>query len=312
MVLNKNINIIDNERKTHSKASEEYIHVNFKYDNGYILDTWIPVVYRRTGLDLSKNSLEETEYLNKVYEELNPINLDSWKDAQEEFWKTKPKANVTKSFFDALADGGWKCVNCELPSNPNWARRIQDLKEFGYTIATDTNRYCEKCNENKTHLYLLPIKRQGIDGNGYEIWSPNLRKRILNVLGNIDVYENKKKLHSLPDHKFSEIRWDQYTKSENPDNMTDAQIREKFQLLSNQRNQQKREICRNCFQTGQRGNIYGIKFYYEGTEKWDTNIPEKGKDAEKGCIGCPWYDIEKWRKELQRYIDRFDKKNIMR
>ena len=101
------------------------------------------------------------------------------------------------------------------------------------------------------------------------------------------MYENVKSPHCLPDHKFSEIRWDENTKSENPDNMTDKEIQQKFQLLTNQRNQQKREICRKCYQTGKRGVIFGIPFYYKGNENWDESIPKTGKDAEKGCVGCP-------------------------
>lgn len=77
-----------------------------------------------------------------------------------------------------------------------------------------------------------------------------LRKRIIKVLGSIDVYEDTFSPHCLPDHKFSEIRWDDETKGENPDAMADEEIRQKFQLLTNQRNQQKREVCRTCFQTG--------------------------------------------------------------
>ena len=137
-----------------------------------------------------------------------------------------------------------------------------------------------------------------LEGNGYETWSPKLRKRILNVLGNIDVYENTINRHCLPDHKFSEIRWDENTKSENPDDMTDEQIKNKFQLLTNQRNQQKRECCRACYQTGMRGYPFGIKFFYKGTEKWDNKLPQKGKEAEKGCVGCGWYDLEEWRKQI--------------
>lgn len=189
-------------------------------------------------------------------------------------------------------------MKCTLPANPNWARRIQDLKEMGYTLATDINHFCENCKENTTHLLLVPIKRGNLMGNGYETWSKELRKRILHILKNIDVYENRPNSHVLPDHKFSEIRWDDNTKSENPDDMSDEEIKQKFQLLSNQRNQQKREVCRTCFQTGKRGVIFGIPFYYQGTEDWDENIPKKGKEAEKGCIGCAWYDIETWRKKL--------------
>ena len=92
--------------------------------------------------------------------------------------------------------------------------------------------------------------------------------------------------------------------------MTDQEIREKFQLLSNQRNQQKREVCRNCFQTGKRGTIYGIQYFYEGTDRWDSQIPSKGKAAEKGCIGCPWYDIARWRKELNNIIAEGTKNNL--
>jgi hypothetical protein len=307
--LNDKIIIAEMERKKHSKASEEYVHVILNYKNNIALDIWVPVVYRRTGLFLESESTEEREYLNQLHKELDPSNYNDWKKEQDKFWKTKPGATVTKSFFDVLAEGGWKCVNCDLPNNPNWARRIQDLKEFGYTIATDINRRCDSCGENKTHLLLLPVRREGIGGTGYETWSPALRKRIIKILDGIDVYENRKNLHSLPDHKFSEIRWDEETKEENPDDMTDEEIKNKFQLLNNQRNQQKREVCRKCYQTNERGTIFGIEYYYVGDKKWPDNCPTRGKLAEEGCIGCPWYDIDRWRKELQNLIKELDRSN---
>lgn len=86
--------------------------------------------------------------------------------------------------------------------------------------------------------------------------------------------------------------------------MTEDEIRKKFQLLTNQHNQQKREVCRNCFQTGKRGSIYGISYYYKGDENWDASIPKKGKEAERGCIGCPWYDIAEWKKQLSAILER--------
>ena len=81
--------------------------------------------------------------------------------------------------------------------------------------------------------------------------------------------------------------------------LTNAEILNDFQLLSNQRNQQKREVCRTCYQSGNRGKMFGINFFYHGTELWDATIPKKGKAAEKGCIGCGWYDIQKWRLALE-------------
>lgn len=303
VTLNPNITIVDPNRKKHSKASEEYVHVCFRYSPTRTWDGWVPVEYRRTGVSIASEEQLYT-YLNFVYDEMRPDRFDSWLETQRQFWETeKTNAKTTKEFFDSLKKGGWQCVECTLPKNPNWARRIQDLKEFGYTIATDINRHCEKCKKNTTHLLLLPIRRGSSDGNGYESFSPALRKRIIKVLNGVDVYENAPNPHCLPDHKFSEIRWDDQTKASNEKDMTDEEIKNKFQLLTNQRNQQKREVCRTCFQTGKRGQIFGIPFYYEGTENWDSAIPQKGKAAERGCVGCPWYDIEKWRTELIKRLD---------
>lgn len=301
--LNSNIKFIGSNPIINSKASETYVSVVFTYNS----KTWkgyVPIEYRRTGVSIDfddKNKLYQ--YLNQVYDDMNPAKLDAWKAEQEAFWASKPNADTTKAFFDKLVEGGWKCGACEMPRNPNPQRRIQDLKEFGYTIATDLAHYCPNCNRNTSQRILLPIPRGGNTGNGYETWSPALRKRIINILSNFDVYECVTTPHCLPDHKFSEIRWDDNTKAENPDTMTDEEIRQKFQLMTNQRNQQKREVCRNCFQTGKRGQIYGIPYFYEGGPDWDNNIPPKGKEAEKGCIGCPWYDIAEWRKHLIDEID---------
>lgn len=285
-----------------TKASESYIDVTFKY-NDTQWDGWVPVEYRRTGVNISDGETDELyRYLNSIYDQMNPKNYRVWLQKEDARW-SHSRSVETKEIFNLLKDGKWHCRNCEI-NNPNFARRIQDLKEMGYTIATHLNYHCPKCGNNRsTRLLLLPIDRVELAGNGYETWSPALRKRILRLFNYIDAYEGTVNRNCLPDHKFSEIRWDDDTKSENPDTMTDDEIREKFQLLTNQRNQQKREVCRKCFQTGKRGSIYGIDFYYEGGRFWESTIPTKGKAAEEGCIGCPWYDIERWRKELMRKLE---------
>ena len=79
--------------------------------------------------------------------------------------------------------------------------------------------------------------------------------------------------------------------------------------IANQRNQQKREVCRNCLQTGKRGYPFGIKYFYEGSEDWDKTIVPKGKNAEKGCYGCGWYDVGEWRKQvLKKLLNNNDDK----
>lgn len=303
--LNKNIKILERDLK-HSKASEQYISVEFTYPNSLKpTSLWIPIEYRRLGISI-KNENELNQLLNTVYEQVNPKYKNEWLKSQEKFWTEEhPKANITKSFYNTLSNGEWKCSQCSLPKNNNFARRIQDLKEFGYMISTNKNKYCPVCEKNTSHLMLIPVPRLTLNGNGYETWSPNLRKKIIKTLGNIDVYECKINKHCLPDHKFSEIRWDNYTKDENLDNMSEEIIKSKFQLLTNQRNQEKREICRKCFQTDKRGIIYGINYFYEGNENWDNSkYPKNGKDAELGCIGCAWYDIQRWRDELTKQIQK--------
>ena len=79
-------------------------------------------------------------------------------------------------------------------------------------------------------------------------------------------------------------------------------IKKDFQLINNQRNQQKREVCRKCYQTNERGIIYGINYFYQGNQLWDKGIPKRGKVAERGCIGCGWYDIEEWRNKLSKTL----------
>lgn len=292
VILNPNIKITG--KREHLKASEKYIDVVFKYGTT-LWEGSVPTTYRRTGTDLESDA-DVFGHLNYAYESCNPKNWENWLTDQELFWVTKPRAGVTKGFFTALSSFTWKCQSCQLPPNPNWARRTQDLKEFGYTLATDTSRFCKSCKARTTHLLLLPLPRGG--ESGYETWSSSLLKRIISVLNKYDVYEAKSSPHILPDHKFPEIRWDKDTRRDTLENLSDADIRREFQLISNQRNQQKREACRACFQSGRRPALFGIPFYYKGGELWPSDTAKIGAAAEAGCEGCGWYDIQAWRSAL--------------
>lgn len=301
---NINTNISYNENQFHhSKATETYIDTIFKYDDIEV-SYRIPIVYRRTGLDLKKTT-EIEEYLLQIYDLLNPNLYDDWVISQEKYWEEeKPKASTTKEVFDILKSTNWTCVSHNI-NNDNWARRFQDLKEFGYTFATQTHKFCEQCNKNRTFVQCIPLPRYHTTGSlGYETWTPKLRKKIISVLNSYDVVEGKQSQHLLPDHKFPEIRWDENTAEENLDNMTDLEIKNKFQLMTNQRNQQKREVCRTCFQTNKRGKPFNINYYYEGEEEWNQEIPKIGKEAEVGCVGCGWYDMEEWRKSIELEIKK--------
>lgn len=278
----------------HSKASENYVEVIF-YDEGTSF-RWkglVPYYYRRTGLFIETEE-ELSEYLKKIRPYFFEDTILKWIEAEKTIWEIEHSGkSVTKQFFQELAKLEWTSA---FPSNNNPQRRIQDIKELGYTLATRI------VGRGKTERLLLPIPRA--ENMGYEILSTDLRKRIIKVLDSVNAYElsSANKAGLLPDHKFPEIRWDKNTKTDNPDDMSDTEIKGKFQLLDNQRNQQKREVCRHCFQLGERGILFGIKFFYEGGEIWDNRIPKIGKDAEQGCIGCGWYDIQQWREELNKIV----------
>ncbi len=301
----ENIEIV--KRRTHTKASEVYVDVIFRYPGCEEQHWSIPIEYRRTGTHLA--DLPESEiiaYLKNVYEACDPKFWASWREEQREFWAQSNKP-ITRAFFDALADDfAWRSVKSDLPENPNTQRRIQDLKEFGYTIATDTSMVDPALRKKTTHHLLLPLPRQGI--TGYEQWSPQLRRRIIDLLGRKDVFENSNRNADslLPDHKFPEIRWDAKVKRESLEDLTDEEIKRDFQLLNNQRNQQKRESCRQCYQSGTRPNLLGIHFFYEGGANWPPEVPATGKAAESGCVGCPWYDLEKWRVALNAKLSTLE------
>ncbi|MBO7286892.1 MAG: hypothetical protein J6U85_01545 [Bacteroidales bacterium] len=284
--------IIVKELIDNNKASEKYIRTTFIQDDGFSWDTVVPYENRRTGLNLnSENKI--ADYLMSIKPFFQKEKMKNWIDEQRK--KKIIGGPVTSLFFEVLLS--LKEEIDTFPQNNNPQRRIQDIKDAGYTVASIPN-----ARNRETSRILLPLPLAG--EMGYETFTNQFKARVIRLLCGKNVFEAKQttKKGLVIDHKFSEIRWDEDTKSDNSMSMTDEEILQKFQLLDNQRNLQKREVCRICYQEGKRGVIYGIPYFYEGTEMWDSNIPTKGKNAEKGCIGCAWYDIERWRKELLKEL----------
>lgn len=300
LISNPDINILG--LRVHTKASEKYVDVVFKFNNQKDWNGSIPYVYRRTGLFLETEE-EVVDLVKKAYEAVRNDNAAKWVLAEKELWDTEYQGkSVTKAFFDTLLNLCWNCVDSDLPANRNWARRIQDIKEMGYLLATDTKRFNDRLGKNTTQILLIPLPKGA--QTGYEVFSPALRKRIIKVLGSYDAYEGKVRpsYSLLPDHKFPEISWDENTRAKNPDDMTDEEIRTKFQLLDNQRNLEKREACRKVVQTGKLGTIFGIAHFMNRSGEWPENIPKIGSQSIEGWKLCPWYDIEAWRRSLNQSI----------
>lgn len=291
--LLRGTNIKVHEFIDNNKASETYVRTTFIQDDGFRWDTVVPYVDRRADLNIETEQ-ELAQYLVSIKPFFRKNAMKEWK--KQELKRGLIGGSVTPLFFEVLLS--FKEEFERFPMNPNSARRIQDIKDAGYTLAS-----VPRPNGLKGYnriLLPLPLHTE----MGHETFTPQFKARVIRLLKERNAFEARvtAKKALIPDHKFSEVRWDDETKAENSMEMTDAEIIQKFQLLDNQRNQQKREICRRCFQEGVRGTIYGIKYFYEGDEHWDPNIPKVGKAAEKGCKGCPWYDIELWRKMLNKKL----------
>ncbi len=279
------------------KTSDVFMEVEFEYGS----QTWkglLPKFLKFQGLDLSEedfyNSVEES------YDKLDPANRQKWITESDAKWSVSQKQTQTYKVLKALYSGNWECRVCgPVPAeNPQPAARLGALKKQGYIIGSK-RRQCSSCSKKTMHdiLVMLPkIQSKFEDGNELRApMSENLKERIKKVLGKAEVCFNVKRtsVELVVDHKFPSQRW--VTKeSANPDDMLEEDIRKKFQLLSNQTNMWKSRYCDTCVKTGKRGNFMGIKWYYQGDENWNGTT----ENDENGCVGCPWYDLELWKKKL--------------
>lgn len=167
------------------------------------------------------------------------------------------------------------------------------------------NHLCRKCETRTRRDRWTGDSVKAVPAHGM---SGDFAFRVQGLLEFRDVVDNTKRQPGqlTVDHKLPMIRWTSKAQKEQTDysNMSDDDIRDKFQLLrasngSISHNLLKSRSCEKCFKTGIRGTPFGIKFFYEGDEKWSSN-----KKDPKGCVGCGWYDVDKWRKALNDTIKR--------
>jgi len=300
--INENI-YIDDDYTNISKTQDIYLNVIFKYDSV----SWtggIPIIYRYYGRSVDIKSEDSiNKWILECYEYLHPNHVLLWNKEQQDYLKDKMPA--TKLVFDKLNEekpyNKWICRTHETSLiNNQPAARIKSLKEEGYVILTQ-NIVCNKCKKKTYHDLLVELPRSNSGSQARSTISESLKARIYSVLENKDVFFDAKTASKslIIDHKFPSTRW---SKGEeiNHDKMTDEQIKEKFQLLTNQSNLLKERICQNCIKTNQRGKFLGISWYYQGDSRWS------GVDQfdEKGCHGCPWYDLEEWKNQLNEFTEK--------
>lgn len=275
----------------HTKLKQEIVETTF-IDGSFKFHTFVPYIDINKGVN---NNTEEqvANYLRSIKHYFAKEAIKKWKTEQKKEWETKYKnRGETKPFFDKLLS---LKLEEETFGNPNYASRLRDIRKLGYTLTAIHNPQ----TGNYARI-MLPLPTY-IESK-YETVPKSVTQTLARLKRYIEAYsgERMNEKFLLADHKFPESRWDENTPKENSANMTDEEILQKFQLLDNASNLRKKQMCESCAGSGERPSIYGLTFFYKGKIKWDKKIPTRGKDAEKGCIGCPWYDIEEWKKQFNK------------
>ena len=127
----KGKNIVVHEFIDNNKASETYVRTTFIQDNGFKWDTVVPYVDRRAGLNIQTEQ-ELADYLVSIKPYFRKETMESWK--KQELKRGLIGGSVTPLFFNVLLS--FKEEFERFPVNPNSARRIQDIKDAGYTLAS--------------------------------------------------------------------------------------------------------------------------------------------------------------------------------
>lgn len=279
-----------------------YLGVTFRYH----AKTWngcIPIISKYQGTDIPLTVADVEAWVLHCYDELDPGKNNLWQNTQRQFWENK-QAFATQAVFDALNGEDsltkWQCRKCgPVPqSNPQPAARIKALKQIGYYIAT-MKMDCATCGGKQFLDLLIRLPRHAADNEKRFSISVNLQNRIKSVLPQKDACFDSAQMPSelIIDHKFPSSRW-VIGESINATDMSDEEIKHKFQLLTNQTNLQKERYCKRCVSDGIRGDFFGIKWYYEGDEQWRGT----SKADENGCVGCCWYDLAVWKQYFNDHL----------
>lgn len=203
--------------------------------------------------------------------------------------------------FETMSDLKWHCTKCELKSGQAKTWQVW-RQEKGIQLAQDEEGHwfkkmeCPHCRQLTIHRKLLSTEIVVNDLKARSTIPPEIARRAKSIYGCVDEYSVRTEpANQLEiDHRIPQVRWDG-DESDNRD-LTDAQIREKFMLLSRANNLLKSRICEECKRTGKRGKGYKIvEFWYEGSESYEASV---------GCCGCFWHNPTKWREEINKAIKR--------
>lgn len=293
--LTKNIEI--GPEFTVSKTDHRFIEVKFTYPSGNDWHGCIPTHY--PPMSIQPNHDDLNLLILSAYDAMSPSAIKTKIKETKSRWP-KSTQSETYNVFESLLSGKWECRSCGAGKiNDQPAARIRDIKKNGFIIATQ-NRYCKKCKKKQYHDILLIFKvNTETKSELRKPISETARTNIINALGSKDVFfdTSRPKNEFVIDHKFPSQRWIE-PETEN-ENLTNTEIVDKFQLLTNQSNMLKSRACDKCCKTGVRPSFLGIKWFYSGNDQWI-----KSDNPGSGCYGCPWFDLAEWKNKINKKINK--------
>jgi hypothetical protein len=281
---------------TVSKTDSRFVPVKFTYPDGSIWDGCFPMYYPPMSIQFDRADIEQ--HLLSVYDQLSPNLFDENLKKTKKRW---PKGTTSETYnvFESLLSGQWECRSCGAGKiNDQPAARIRDIKKNGFIIATQS-KDCATCRKKQYHDILLPFEVTSETRPEFRKPIPEaMRQKIFEILGHKDAFFGSLRPNNefVIDHKFPSQRWEE-AESDN-DQLNDQEIRNKFQLLTNQSNMLKSRLCDNCCKTNKRPDFLGIKWFYSGDEDWKPSA-----EIGNGCYGCPWFDLEEWKQRIGEQLD---------
>jgi hypothetical protein len=289
------INIKIGDMFTVSKTELKFVEVLFTYPDGSVWDGCFPMYYSPMSIQFDLHQIEQQ--LPNIYKYMSPESIINSTDKTRERW---PKLTTSETYkvFESLLSGRWVCRSCGAGKiNDQAAARIRDIKKNGFIVATK-NKTCVTCSKAQCHDILLVFEVHSETRLEFRMpLSKETRKKIIKTLNNKDVFFDAIRPDNefVIDHKFPSQRWqEKETKNEE---LTPQEIKDKFQLLTNQTNMLKSRLCDSCCNTGLRPDFLGIKWFYSGTEQWVQN-----HTIENGCNGCPWFDLKEWKNKISTQL----------
>ena len=281
---------------TVSKTDLKFIEVLFTYADGSVWNGCFPVYY--PPMSIKFDLAEITDKLSDAYNKVAPKSIKESARKIMLRWPKTSKTSETYKVFESLLSAKWECRSCGAGKiNDQPAARIRDIKKNGFIISTQ-KRFCTDCQKKQYHDILLVFDLSSeVRSEFRKPISGTMRTKIINVLDKIDAFSDAHRPNNefVIDHKFPSQRWVE-AESDN-DQLSNEEIKNKFQLLPNQTNMMKSRLCDNCVKTGVRPNFLGIKWFYSGDENW-----RRSKDIGSGCYGCPWFDLGEWKQKVKERL----------